>query len=129
MVILSWAVFGLLALFWTGAAWLSAEVTGWLAQLLASGSAVQAAGDVAALPVPAWARLWIDPAWVELLQSALGGAIGLAGSGGAAALAVAGWIVAAIWIGWGLGLALLVIGAVAAHLLLRRFASRRAVAA
>lgn len=123
MLILSWVVFGLLALLWTGGAWLTAEVTDWLAQLLASGGAAQAAGDVAAWPVPAWAKVWIDPAWLAMLQSFLGWVAGVAGTGAAAMGAVAGWVVAAIWIGWGLGMALLAGGAVAAHLVVRRLAA------
>lgn len=128
MVIVSWVVFGLLALLWTGGAWLTAEVTGWLAQLLASGEAVQVASGAASLPVPAWAQLWIDPAWLEMLRSFLAWSLSLAAGSAAAIGTMAAWVVAAIWIGWGLGMALLVLAAVAIHVLIKRSARRPALA-
>lgn len=129
MVLLSWTAFGLLALLWTGGAWMTAEVMQWLAQALASGGAAQGAREVAALPLPAWAQVWIDPAWLEMLQSLLRWSADVAGTGAAAAGSLAGWVVAAIWVGWGLGMLLLVVGALAAHWLIRRFTRRPAVPA
>lgn len=124
MIVLSWTLFAVLALFWTGAAWITAAGTEWALQALASGTGVAAARDLAALPVPEWLKVWIDPAWIQSLQSALRWAI----DGSAAVLPLAGaaanWLVPAIWIAWALGMLLLLVGAAGAHMLLRRFASR-----
>lgn len=122
MIALSWSLFALLALFWAGAAWIAAAATQWLAQSLASGSATQAARDVAALPLPEWLEPWIDPAWLQALRSGWQWAIDGFGAGLPLAGTAAGWLVPSIWIAWGLGMVLLVVGAVAAHLVLRRFA-------
>jgi hypothetical protein len=124
MIVLSWILFALLAVFWTGAAWISASAAEWAAQALASGTAAQAAQDLAALPLPEWLKVWIDPAWFDALQSALRWVIDGAGAGLPLAGTAAGWLVPAIWITWGLGCVLLLLGAVGVHLLLRRFARR-----
>ncbi len=128
MAALSWIVFGLLALLWTAGAWVTVEATEWIAQALASGSAVQAARDIASLPLPAWLRLWIDPAWFEALQSLVQWSAGVLGAGLPFAGTAAVWITAAIWITWGLGLVLLLAAATAVHLLLRRRGRRNALA-
>ena len=75
MIVLSWILFALLAVFWTGAAWISAAAAEWAAQALASGTAAQAAQDLASVPLPEWLKVWIDPAWFDALQSALRWAI------------------------------------------------------
>lgn len=124
MIALSWILFALLALLWTGAAWIAAAATQWVAQALASGTATQVARDVAALPLPQWLKSWIDPAWLQALQSALQWAVDGAGSWLPLTATAAGWLVPAIWVGWGLGLAVLLLGAGAAHMLLRRFGGR-----
>ncbi|RYY55535.1 MAG: hypothetical protein EOO24_63195 [Comamonadaceae bacterium] len=128
MAALSWAIFAVLALLWTGAAWITAAATDWLVQALAGGTAVQAARDVTALPIPEWARLFIDPAWFEALQAALRWTVDGAGAGMPLVGALAGWIVPVVWTGWGLGMLLLVGGALGVHMLLRRM-SRRSSAA
>lgn len=128
MAALSWTVFGLLALLWTAGAWLTAEAVDWIAQSLASGTAVQVARDMTIGTVPQWLQLWIDPAWLQALQSALRWLLELAGTGSPAAGAVAGWLIPLVWVGWGLGIVALLAAAAAVHLLLRRFSRRRAPA-
>jgi hypothetical protein len=124
MLALSWILFALLALFWTGAAWITASATQWAAQALASGTAAQAARELAAVPLPEWLRLWIDPDWLQPFHSALQWAIDSAGAALPLAGMAAGWLVPAIWIGWGLGMLLLLLGALGAHALLRRLGRR-----
>ncbi len=126
MIALSWTLFALLALFWTGAAWITAAATGWVAQALASGTATEAARDLAALPVPEVLKPRVEPAWLQALQSALQWAIDAAAAGLPFAGTAAGWLVPAVWVAWGLGLALIVAGAAVAHVLLRRFVQRGA---
>jgi hypothetical protein len=120
MVMASWVVFGLLAVLWTAGAWLAVEVTQWAADALASGTAAQVARDAAALPVPDWARLWIDPAWVQALQSMLSWSMDVAGAMLPTAGTAAGWLVPAIWVVWAVGIAMLLLAAGGVHALLRR---------
>ncbi|HEY8357227.1 MAG TPA: hypothetical protein VIL30_07160 [Ramlibacter sp.] len=124
MIVLSWILFAFLALLWTGAAWITAAMLRWLGDALASGTAPQAARDIASLPLPDWGKFWIDPAWFEMLQSMTQWAIGGAGAGLPIAGTAMEWLVPALWIGWGFGMALLLAGAVAVHLVLRRFRRR-----
>jgi hypothetical protein len=117
---LVWTIFGLLALLWTAGAWVTAEAAEWIAQALASGTAGQAARGIAALPVPQWVRLWLDPAWLEALQSALRWVIDSAERVLPLAGPAAAWLVPVVWIGWGLGMVLLLAAAIAVHALARR---------
>lgn len=126
MIALSWTVFALLTLFWTAAVWITAEATAWMAQALATGTAAQAARDLAAIPLPEWLKYWIDPGWLQPLQSFLQWALDGAGAGLPLVGAATGWLVPAIWIAWGVGLLLLMLGAAGAHMLVRRIAGSRA---
>jgi hypothetical protein len=124
MIVLTWSLFGLLALFWTSAAWITAAGTQWVTQALASGTAAEAARDLAALPVPEWLKFWIEPSWMQALQSALQWLVDGAGAGLPLAGSAAGWLVPAIWVAWALGLILLLAGGAGAHMMLRRFGRR-----
>ena len=122
---LTWAVFALLALFWTGGAAFTAWLVEWAAAALSDGGVVQAGREFAALAVPQWAAGWMDPALVQAAQSALlwtldaaRGLLPLAGS-------AAQWLVPVVWALWGLGLVLLLGAAGGIHLLLRRLGSRQ----
>lgn len=128
MVALTWAVFAVLALLWTGGAAMAAALAGWTAQAIADGTAAGTAREIAALPVPHWMALWMDTAFIEALQSALLWAV----EAGRHALpfvgTAAGWLVPVVWIAWAMGLALLLAAALTAHLLVRRFRPARRVA-
>lgn len=120
MRIAIWVVFGLLALLWTGGAFVSAQLTQWIAQALASGEAASVGRELAQWPVPQWLALWVDTAWLEALQSALlwtletlQEALPLLGS-------ALGWLVPLVWLLWGLGLVALMLLAGLAQLLLGR---------
>lgn len=126
MIAASWILFALLALFWTGAAWVTAAATGWVTQALASGSATKAARDLAAVPLPEWLAPWIDPGWLQALRSAVEWAIEGAGAVLPVAAPAVGWLVPAIWMLWGVGMILLLGGAAGAHVVVRRLARRRA---
>ncbi|RYF15108.1 MAG: hypothetical protein EOO30_15755 [Comamonadaceae bacterium] len=125
MITVTWAVFAVLALLWTGGAAMAAALAGWTAQAIADGTAVGAAREIAAVPVPQWMALWMDTAFVEALQSALSWAV----EAGRHALpfvgTAAGWLVPMVWIAWAIGLAFLLAAAATAHLLVRRFRPAR----
>jgi len=127
MVALTWGVFAVLALLWTGGAAMAAALAGWTAQAIADGTAAGAAREVASIPVPQWMALWMDTAFIEAVQSALLWAV----ESGRHALpfvgTAAGWLVPMVWIAWAIGLVVLLAVALTAHLLVRRFRpSRRA---
>lgn len=124
MVILSWLLFGLLALVWTGGAFAFAELAQWSVQALASGGAVDTARGLATLPMPQWIALWVDPALVQAGQSvvlwtldSVHQAMPLLGS-------AAGWLTLLIWALWAVGLLALLVGAGGSHLVLRRLRGR-----
>ena len=126
MAALPWAVFAVLALFWTGGAVLTAWLVEWMGQALASGGAVDAGREFAALPVPTWIAPWVDPALVQGAQSALVWALDAARGLLPLAGSAAGWLVPVVWVLWGLGLLALLAAAGGVHLLLRRLRSRLA---
>lgn len=125
ILVLSTAVFALLALLWTGGAALAAWLVQWTTQALASGGTLEIERELGAFPVPPWLAVWMDPAPVQAARSALawtveaaGGLLPLAGS-------AAQWLVPVVWVVWGLGLLVLLVAAGALHLLLRRLGSSR----
>lgn len=107
MKVAIWSVFGVLAVFWTAGAWVTAELTRAAAQVLASGAAVDLGQAVANWPVPSWLSLWADPAWIQFVQGvtlwsveSLGGSLPFVGS-------ALGWLVPLVWIAWAAGAAVL----------------------
>jgi hypothetical protein len=100
------AMFGLLALLWTGGAASAAWVVQWAAQALADGGVAAAGRDFASLPVPQWLALWLDPALLQAVRSALLWTPDAAGTLLPAAGSAAGWLVP-VWVLWGFGLAAL----------------------
>lgn len=121
---LLWSVVALAALFWTGLVAVGAQLSDWLAGVVASGQAVEVARGAAQWPVPAWLGLWVDPAWVALLQQAWADAFtwlsdllpatpGWAGS-------LLGWVAPLLWVVWALGLGLMLLLAGGLHWLMAR---------
>lgn len=115
-----WSVLVLLALLWTGAAFLMAELVQWGSQSLASGTAADVGRDLASLPVPGWLAFWIDPAWLQQLQAAL--AWGL--DAGRDLLpwvgSAASWVSPLIWGAWAAGLLIMLVAGLGAHFVLGR---------
>lgn len=109
MKTLIWAVFALLALLWTGLAALSAGLAQWLIGAVSSGDATQAATTIGQWPVPAWAALWIDPAWIQGLQLMWLDLVQWLSAVLPSIDGLGGWISALVWIGWGIGLITLLV--------------------
>lgn len=131
LYVLIWAMFGLLFVFWTAAAWGLHLAAQWFAGLAPAklGAATTAAGDAARQAVPllglpewltaglpaglveawlAWAQSFLP--WLEWLQQQVP--------------ALVGWLSPAIWIGWGLGALVLLLAGIALHVVIRLFAGR-----
>lgn len=116
MKVVVWVVFGVVALLWTGAALLAAELVQWAVAVLTAGNPVSVA-DAAAAQWPAWVSALVDPAWLRAMQEAalwatqalrdaspwIGGALG--------------WLVPVVWFVWGLGAIALLLVAGGSHLL------------
>ncbi|MGI9154482.1 MAG: hypothetical protein ACR2IY_11490 [Rubrivivax sp.] len=122
-----WLGCALLALLWTGGAALTAALTQWAAQVLASGGAVDLAQAAARWPVPDWIALWVDPQAVRWAQQMVLWALGLLGSlsaGLPVAGQVVGWLVPLVWVFWGLGMLVLLALALGVHVWLWRSAAR-----
>lgn len=127
MKLLLWAGVALVALFWTGLVAVGAQLSDWLAATVASGQAVEVARTAADWPVPAWLALWVDPAWIQMLQAAwtdvfawvsaaLPVSAGVAGS-------VLGWVAPLLWLVWGVVLVCLLLLAGGLHWLIGRRSS------
>jgi hypothetical protein len=117
-------LFALLALFWTAAAWLLAAATAWAAQALATGGAADAARELTTLALPGWLPPGLGAEWLQPLQALAQWALDATAAGLPLAGTAAGWLVPAIWIGWGLGLLVLLLLGVVAHVLLRRIGGK-----
>jgi hypothetical protein len=104
MKTLIWATFALLALIWTGLAAVSAGLAEWLIGLVTSGQATEAATAIGQWPMPAWAALWIDPAWVQALQLMWLDLVQWLAQVLPSVDGLGGWVTALVWFGWGVGL-------------------------
>lgn len=109
MKTLIWAAFALLALIWTGLAALSAGLAQWLIGAMASGEATQMVTTVGQWPVPAWAALWIDPAWLQGLQLMWLDLVQWLSQVLPSIDGLGGFVTALVWIGWGVGLITLLV--------------------
>jgi hypothetical protein len=115
MKVVLWIVIALLAALWTAGAAATAALTGWAASQVASGAALELGTSAAQWPVPAWLALWVDPAMLRATQEALLWGLQNLQQTLPWAGAALGWLVPLVWLLWGLGLALLLIVAVALH--------------
>lgn len=120
MKLLIWSVFALLALLWTGGAWLTGLLVQAVSGALAAGGGVDWAQAVQAWQVPVWLAPWVDGQFVQLAQGAIGIALEWLGGAGPHVATVVGWLVPLVWIGWGLGFVLLLVLAGALHWLVGR---------
>ena len=115
-----WGVFAFLTLCWTALVALSVQLAEWLLGAAGSGQATAAATSVGQWPVPAWAALWVDPAWVEALQAMWIDRVQWLGQVAPSSDGLMGWITPLLWTGWGLGLLCLLVPAVGLHWLVGR---------
>ena len=118
MKTLLWAISLLLAMVWTVGIALVASVFNWLAG--AGDQVVGAVQMVAEWPVPAWAAVWMDPAWLDGVRAALTWSIDSLVTYAPWAFAVLGWISPVLWVLWGLGMFLLLVLVAVGQMLLNR---------
>ncbi|OYT92518.1 MAG: hypothetical protein CFE43_07680 [Burkholderiales bacterium PBB3] len=118
MKILLWVTVLLLAAVWTGGIALLASLANWLAG--AGGQVVGAVQTVAEWPVPGWAAVWMDPAWLDGVRAVLTWTIDASATYAPWLFAALGWIAPLLWVLWGLGMAVLLGIAGVGHVLIGR---------
>lgn len=118
MKFLLWGVTLLVAVLWTLLVALTASFANWLAD--AGAPVLGVAQQVAEWPLPAWAALWVDPAWLDGLREMLMWSMDFVVNFAPWLFTAVGWIAPVLWVLWGLGmLALLMVAAVGQLLLTR----------
>ena len=115
-----WGVFAFLTVCWTALVALSVQLTHWLVGAAGSGQATSAATAVGEWPVPAWAALWVDPAWLQALQAMWLDLVQWLGQVAPSSDGLMGWITPLLWTGWGLGMLGLLVPAIGLHWLVVR---------
>ena len=126
MKLLIWASAVVVALLWTLMIAVMASLATWLV-----GSADQAVGGLQAIsqwPMPAWLALWVDPALLEPVKAMVAGGMDLLVTATPWLTPLLAWIAPLLWLVWALVMVLLLVIAVAGHLLvgkLRRANSSR----
>ena len=118
MKILLWVTVVVLGMVWTGGIALLASVANWLAG--AGDQVVGAVQTVAEWPVPAWASVWLDPAWLDGVRAALTWTIDASATYAPWLFEALGWIAPLLWVLWGLGMLVLLGVAGVGHVLIGR---------
>lgn len=115
-----WGVFAFLTVCWTALIALSVQLTAWLLNAAGAGQATAAASAASDWPGPAWAALWIDPAWLQALQAMWLDLVQWLGQMAPSSDGLMGWITPLLWTGWGLGMLCLLVAAIGLHWLVGR---------
>jgi hypothetical protein len=126
MKTLIWSVTVLLALVWSGLAWLTHLLSGWLLSAVEASQLKEASSTLAGLPLPplpAWLSPWFDPAWLADWQAVGASLLGWLGGVLPSSDTLMAWVGPLLWVGWGLGLLSLLALAATGHWLAGRSAS------
>lgn len=116
-----WSLFILTLAIWTGMTLLAVHLVDWIAQTSGSTLPTDFGAVLGTIPVPSWLAVWIDPVWIQSIQSGLVGVIeGVTQTVPYFASAI-DWLSPLIWIVWGLGALALFIFAIAGHWLVGSF--------
>lgn len=116
-----WSLFILILAIWTGMTLLTVHLVDWIVQSFGSTLPTDLGPLLNTIPVSPWLAMWIDPAWIQSIQSGLVGLIeGITQTVPYFASAI-GWLSPLIWAIWGLGALTLFILALGGHWLLGSF--------
>jgi hypothetical protein len=116
-----WSLFILTLAIWTGMTMLTVHLVDWIVQSFGNTLPTDLGTVLNTVPVPPWLAVWIDPAWIQTIQSGLGGLIeGITQSVPYFASAIS-WLSPLIWVIWGFGALALLIVAVGGHWLIGSF--------
>lgn len=123
---LIWGLTALLAAGWTGLAWLTHSLSGWLLGTVQASTLKDAGGALGSVPLPPlpeWLAPWFDAAWLADWQAFGAGLLGWLGGVLPSGDAMMTWVGPLIWVVWGIGLLTLLALAVAGHVLAARLPS------
>lgn len=120
MKALVWSLCLVLLACWTAVMALAAQAMRWIAQGLASGNIQDFASGAAQWPAPAGLPAWIDPQWVQMIQSALVSMLSVVAQWSPQLSSIASWLVPLVWVAWAMGLVLLLSLSGVAHWLIGR---------
>lgn len=126
MKIVIWSACAVLLALWTGFAFLSVQITEWIAQATVSGQIAELKTLAQPWPIPAWLPVWVDPMWIQALQAALMSSLEALASAFPYFSAAVGWLAPVIWAVWAFGAVLLLLLAGGGHLLIGMFRSSAA---
>jgi hypothetical protein len=128
MKILAWSLCLVLVVLWTGMVALTAEAARWISGGLASGQLKDFASGAAQWPAPDWLSSWIDPHWMQMLQSSLLYVLNTVADLSPQLSSVVSWLVPLIWVVWGVGMLSLLGLTGGAHWLIGRLQRNSAAA-
>jgi hypothetical protein len=113
MKLLIWSVFVVLTLLWTGMAMVTVNVSDWALGLLSDGAAL---GDqIAALNLPTWVALWVQPEWIAALQTTVVGLFSMVQPWLPSPDTLGSVMAVLVWLTWGVGALVLLTLAIAGH--------------
>jgi len=115
MKTLVWSLFVLILVIWTGMTLVTVHLVDWIAQTFGSTPPTDLGSVLGTIPVPPWLALWIDPAWIQSIQSNLVGFIETMTQTAPYFASAIDWLSPLLWAFWGLGALLLLSLAIAGH--------------
>lgn len=115
MKTLIWSLFIVILAIWTGMTLLTVHLVDWIAQTFGTTLPTDLGPVLSTIPVPPWLALWIDPAWIQSIQSNLVGFIETMTQTAPYFASAINWISPLLWVFWGLGALLLLGLAIAGH--------------
>jgi hypothetical protein len=123
-----WILFGVVAMLWTGFAFLMAGVAEWASAAAHSDAAMGAAERIAntslSVPTPEWARGWLDPAAMKAAQDFVLSLTSSLSAMSVQALPWMGklmeWLVPLVWTIWGAVLVMMILVTLVIQAIARR---------
>ena len=113
MKLLIWSVFLVLTLLLNGLAMITVNVSDWALNMLNNGAAL---GDqIAALNLPAWVALWVQPEWITALQTTVVGLFSMVQPWLPSPDTLGSVMAVLVWLTWGVGALVLLALAITGH--------------
>lgn len=113
-----WIVFAVMAALWSGAVWIAAELTKWLAVSVPRGKPGELITNASDWPVPAWLSMWIEPTLIESFQAQWVQVLGWLGQTGPSFEGVLSGLIPLLWVTWGLVVVIGLLIALVGHFLI-----------